>query len=123
MQAVLSVAVVMVLMTSFALVLRWGNLILSGFMVFVGVIFVTNSLDSLTRLYTDNLGLTVEKFGRFKYVAMHWGLLCSLILFYQFTPLQIEWIGLVVIGLYALIAILFLRRRVLLAEILSTAEG
>ena len=123
MQAVLSVAVVVVLMTSFALVLRWGNLILSGFMVFVGVILVTNSLDSLTRLYTDNLGLTVENFGRFKYVAMHWGLLCSLILFYQFTPLQIEWIGLVVIGLYALIAILFLRRRILLAEILSTAEG
>lgn len=73
MQAVLSVAVVLVLMTSCALVWRWG-------------------------------------------------LLYSLILLYQFTPLEIEWIGLVVIGLYAVIAILFFRRRVLLAEILSTAD-
>lgn len=73
MQAVLSVAVVLVLMTSCALVWRWG-------------------------------------------------LLYSLILLYQFTPLEIEWIGLVVIGLYAVIAILFFRRRVLLAEILSPAD-
>jgi choline-glycine betaine transporter len=96
--------------------------LLNGFMVFVGVIFVINSLDSLTRLYTDNLGLTVEKFGRFKYVSMHWGLLYSLILFYQFSPLEIEWIGLVVIGLYAVIAILFFRRRAVLAEILGSAD-
>ena len=96
--------------------------LLNGFMVFAGVIFVINSLDSLTRLYTDNLGLTVEKFGRFKYVSMHWGLLYSLILFYQFTPLEIEWIGLVVIGLYAVIAILFFRRRAVLAEILGSAD-
>ena len=73
MQAVLSVAVVLVLMTSCTLVWRWG-------------------------------------------------LLYSLILLYQFTPLEIECIGLVVIGLYAVIAILFFRRRVLLAEILSTAD-
>ena len=96
--------------------------ILNGFMVFVGVIFVINSLDSLTRLYTDNLQLTVDKFGRSKYVLMHWALLYSLILFYQFTPLEIEWIGLVVIGLYVAIAVLLFLRRAVLTEHFGTAD-
>jgi hypothetical protein len=34
----------------------------------------------------------------------------ALVLAFQFTPLQIEWIGLVVIGLYAAIYGLLLRR-------------
>ncbi|NKB32693.1 MAG: BCCT family transporter [Pseudomonadales bacterium] len=90
--------------------------LMNGFMVLVGIIFVVNSLDSLTRLYTVNLNLTVDRFGRLKYIAMHWLLLYSLILFYQFTPLQIEWIGLVVICLYAAIAVLIIVRRQRLAE-------
>ena len=89
---------------------------LAWFMVLVGVIFVTNSLDSLTRLYTDNLQLTVDRLGRLKYIGIHWLLLYSLILFYQFTPLQIEWIGLVVIGLYAVVAVLVILRRKLLVD-------
>ena len=89
---------------------------LTWFMVLVGVIFVTNSLDSLTRLYTDNLQLTVDRLGRLKYIGIHWLLLYSLILFYQFTPLQIEWIGLVVIGLYAVVALLVILRRKLLVD-------
>jgi glycine betaine transporter len=73
-----------------------------------------NSLDSLTRLYADNLQLTVNRLGKLKYIGAHWLLLYSLILFYQFTPLQIEWIGLVVIGLYTAITVLiFLRRQML----------
>ena len=47
---------------------------------------------------------------------MHWLLLFSLILFYQFTPLQIEWIGLVVIGLYLAIAVLIILRRQMLVD-------
>ena len=89
---------------------------LTWFMVLVGVIFVTNSLDSLTRLYTDNLQLTVDRLGRLKYIGIHWLLLYSLILFYQFTPLQIEWIGLVVIGLYAVVAVFVILRRKLLVD-------
>jgi len=85
--------------------------LLNGFMVLVGIIFVTNSLDSLTRLYTENLDLTVDRLGRSKYIIMHWLVLYALILFYQFTPLQIEWIGLIVIGLYAAIAVLIILRR------------
>lgn len=89
---------------------------MNGFMVLVGVIFVVNSLDSLTRLYTENLQLTVDRLGRARYIAAHWLLLYSLILLYQFTPLQIEWIGLVVIGLYAIIAVLVIRRRQMLGD-------
>lgn len=85
-------------------------------MVIVGVIFVVNSLDSLTRLYSENLGLTVGRLGGFGYVAAHWALLFGLILLYQFTPLKIEWIGLIVIGIYCAIYVLtFMRRDALLS--------
>ena len=86
-------------------------------MVIVGIIFVVNSLDSLTRLYSENLGLTVKRLGGPGYVAAHWTLLFGLILLYQFTPLKIEWIGLVVIGIYcAIYALTFIRRKALWAE-------
>ena len=67
-------------------------------MVVVGVIFVVNSLDSLIRLYSENLNLTVARLTGPGYVAAHWALIFGLILLYQFTPLKIEWIGLVVIA-------------------------
>ncbi len=85
--------------------------VLNTSMVVVGVVFVINSLDSLTRLYTDNLGLTVERLGVLKYIAVHWILLYSLILMYQFTPLKIEWVGLLVIGIYACVYFLIFSRR------------
>ena len=93
----------------------------NGFMILVGVVFVTNSLDSLTRLYSENLQLTVERLGKLKYIAMHWCLLYGLILLYQFTPLQIEWVGLVVIGLYVAISILIFLRRKSLISLISTS--
>jgi choline-glycine betaine transporter len=80
-------------------------------MVCVGVVFVINSLDSLTRLYSDNLGLTVKRLGGPVYVLFHWILLFSLILAYQKTPFKIEWVGLVVIGIYTTIYILLVGRR------------
>ena len=89
---------------------------MNGFMLVVGVIFVVNSLDSLTRLYTDNLQLTVERLGKLNYICAHWLLLYSLILLYQFTPLEIEWIGLLVIGLYAVITVLIILRRKTMVE-------
>ena len=94
-----------------ALVLTGG---LRACMVIVGVVFVVNSLDSLIRLYSENLNLTVTRLGGPRYVATHWGLLFGLILLYQFTPLKIEWIGLVVIGIYACVYGLIFRRRDLL---------
>ncbi len=80
-------------------------------MIVVGVIFVVNSLDSLTRLYTQNLNLTVERFGVWWYIGGNWLVLYGLVLLYQFTPLEIEWVGLVVIGIYAAIYALVFRRR------------
>ncbi|MCC7031503.1 MAG: BCCT family transporter [Acidobacteria bacterium] len=84
--------------------------ILAVAMVVVGIVFVVNSLDSLIRLYSDNLGLTARRLGTPAYVAAHWVLMFALVLAFQFTPLQIEWIGLVVIALYAAIYALLLRR-------------
>jgi glycine betaine transporter len=80
-------------------------------MVVVGVIFVINSLDSLIRLYTRNIGVSVERLGTLPYVLWNWLALCGLVLLYQFTPLQIEWIGLIVVGLYAAIYALVFQRR------------
>lgn len=93
-------------------------------MVVVGVIFVINSLDSLTRLYSENLGLTVRRFGGPIYVVSHWALLFGLILLYQFTPLKIEWIGLVVIALYACIyTVLIARRGEIWAALRTKTDG
>lgn len=80
-------------------------------MIVVGVIFVANSLDSLIRLYTQNLNLTVDRLGLAKYVGGNWLALYGLVLLYQFTPLEIEWVGLVVIGIYAAVYALVVRRR------------
>lgn len=93
-------------------------------MVIVGVIFVVNSLDSLTRLYSENLGMTVTRLGGPGYVAAHWALLFGLILLYQFTPLKIDWIGLVVIGIYcAIYALTFVRREALSGGLNAKAKS
>ena len=92
-------------------------------MIVVGVLFVINSLDSLTRLYSQNLGLTVETLGRPRYVVTHAGLLGSLVVLYQFTPLKIEWIGMIVIGLYvAIYGLIFTRRNDLMGDAPATAK-
>jgi choline-glycine betaine transporter len=80
-------------------------------MIVVGVVFVVNSLDSLIRLYSRNLNLTVDRLGVVKYVAGHWTVMFGLVLLYQFTPLRIEWVGLVVIAIYAAVYYMVFRRR------------
>ena len=98
--------------------------VLAAAMVGVGVVFVVNSLDSLIRLYSDNLSLTTRRLGTPAYIAGHWVLMCSLVLAFQFTPLRIEWIGLVVIGLYAAIyALLVQRRRTLLSALVPAPHA
>ena len=93
--------------------------ILRTAMVALGTIFVINSLDSLIRLYTDNLSMTVNQLGRRKYILGNWLLMGILVLLYQLTPLKIEWVGLLVIGLYGVIYTLLFRRRELLGKIFS----
>ena len=85
-------------------------------MVVVGVIFVINSLDSLVRLYTRNLGLSVGRLGMPVYVSCNWLLLALLVLLYRFTPLKIEWFGLMVVGIYAAVYWQVFRRRAVLQE-------
>jgi choline-glycine betaine transporter len=92
-------------------------------MVAVGIIFVVNSLDSLIRLYTVNLDLTAERLGRRNYVLANWSAMIALVLLYQFTPLKIEWIGLLVIGLYALIYALLFQRRAHFARARAREPG
>ena len=69
-------------------------------MVIVGITFVINSLDSLIRLYTDNLGTTVKRLGKVKYIGMNIVALSALTLMFKLDFLQIQWVGALVIGLF-----------------------
>jgi glycine betaine transporter len=85
--------------------------LLSWSMIAVGILFVINSLDSLIRLYTQNINLTVARLGTVRYIGLHWTLLFGLVLLYQFTPFKIEWVGLVVIAIYLAIFYRVWRKR------------
>ena len=76
--------------------------LVNGAMVFVGITFVINSLDSLIRLYTDNLNLTVARFGRGRYMLGNFIALSVLTLAFQLEFLEIQWVGALVIALYFL---------------------
>ncbi|WP_072791720.1 BCCT family transporter [Cognatishimia maritima] len=69
-------------------------------MIIVGITFVVNSLDSLIRLYSDNLSITVKRFGRPTYIAINVAALFGLTLAFQSQWLQIQWVGAIVVGIY-----------------------
>ncbi|WP_062268476.1 choline transporter [Endozoicomonas arenosclerae] len=71
-------------------------------MAAVGILFVVNSLDSLIRLYSDNLNLTVQRFGKAKYIVGNLAAMSLLTLLFQFDFLKIQWIGALVIVLFFL---------------------
>ncbi|MEM9404744.1 MAG: BCCT family transporter [Acidobacteriota bacterium] len=79
--------------------------------VAVGILFVINSVDSLVRLYSENTGLTVARLGKGQYVACHLLLMGALVALYRLTPLKIEWVGLVVIGVFAATLVFVVKRR------------
>lgn len=89
-------------------------------MTIVGITFVINSFDSLIRLYTDNLSLTVERFGKAVYVGGNTIALFVLTLLFQSQWLQIQWVGTVVIGMYVacLLYVLLVKR-----DTLSGVDG
>ena len=68
-------------------------------MVIVGITFVINSLDSLVRLYTDNLNLTVKRFGKVPYIIGNVVALSALTLLFKLDFLQIQWVGALAITL------------------------
>ncbi|MFK7859583.1 MAG: hypothetical protein AB8B64_12215 [Granulosicoccus sp.] len=74
--------------------------ILNVAMVIVGITFVVNSLDSLIRLYSDNLSITTERFGKMPYIMGNVAVLFGLTLLFKSQWLQIQWIGAIVVGIY-----------------------
>ncbi len=87
-------------------------------MVVVGVIYVINSLDSLTRLYTDNLNWTTKRFGTRKYIIINTSIMMGLVVLYRYFPdlMQIQYVGVTVIFLYVSALIHMLLKRHLLLE-------
>ncbi len=79
-------------------------------MIFVGIVFVVNSLDSLIRLYSANLGWSREELGSATYYPLHFVLQFLLVIAYVYTPFQIQWVGLVVVGIYAAAYLLMAQR-------------
>jgi glycine betaine transporter len=69
-------------------------------MISVGVLMVINSLDSLIRLYTDNLGLSAKRLGPRNYFLGNLLALSALTLLFRLDFLQIQWVGALVIALY-----------------------
>jgi len=93
-------------------------------MVVVGITFVVNSLDSLIRLYTDNLNLTTQKLGKPAYIIGNLLVLCALTLLFKLDFLQIQWVGALVIGLYfACFIYILTQKRAEVAAIDSSPEG
>ena len=87
-------------------------------MITVGILFVINSVDSLIRLYSANLGLTFKNLGSAKYFLVHCLLMIGLVILFKFTPLEIKWIGLIVIGLFVvIIGFLLTKYRKIVSEI------
>jgi choline-glycine betaine transporter len=84
---------------------------LNSLMVAVGILFVVNSLDSLIRLYTDNLNLTVSRIGKIPYFIGNLLTLSGLTLLFTLDFLHIQWVGAIVIGLLfsCLVFIIFTR--------------
>ncbi|MCK5887520.1 MAG: BCCT family transporter [Alcanivorax sp.] len=69
-------------------------------MISVGVLMVINSLDSLIRLYTDNLNLTAQRLGRVNYVLFNLVAMVGLTMLFKLDFLRIQWVGALVIALY-----------------------
>lgn len=93
-------------------------------MVLVGMLFMMNSLDSLIRLYTDNLGLTVHRLGRVRHMAMNVALLFALAVLFQVEWVRIQWLGSVSVGLHlACVGYLLVVHRARIAAITASPAG
>ena len=92
-------------------------------MISVGVLMVINSLDSLIRLYTDNLNLTAQRLGRVNYVIFNLVAMTGLTMLFQLDFLRIQWVGALVIALYfSCFAYILLKKRKEVAAIKASPE-
>ena len=97
--------------------------ILNIAMVIVGVTFVINSLDSLIRLYSDNLTLTPARLGKISYVVGNVVVLFGLTLAFQSQWLKIQWIGAIVVAIYlACVTYIIFTKRAEVAAIKASPE-
>ncbi|MEH6552444.1 MAG: BCCT family transporter [Pseudomonadales bacterium] len=97
--------------------------LMSLLMVAVGIVFVVNSLDSLIRLYTDNLSLTLEGLGYRTYFFGNVASLAVLTLLFQLEFLKIEWVGAIVIAIFfSCLAHIFVKRRKQVLAIVGSPE-
>jgi len=92
-------------------------------MISVGVLMVINSLDSLIRLYTDNLNLTAQRLGRVNYVIFNLVAMTGLTMLFQLDFLRIQWVGALVIALYfSCFGYILLKKRKEVAAIKASPE-
>ncbi|QEW07106.1 BCCT family transporter [Nitrincola iocasae] len=92
-------------------------------MISVGILMVVNSLDSLIRLYTENLNLTAHHIGKTRYFLGNFAAMCALTILFQLDFLKIQWVGALVIAIYfgCFAYILFYKRKEVL-EIEASPE-
>lgn len=95
---------------------------LNWMMISVGIVFVVNSLDSLIRLYSSNLKLDIKRLGQPVYYVTHFSLQFLLVLAYFFTPFKIEWVGLIVIGIYVVVYVSVIRKHSIVREAIAAAK-
>jgi len=96
---------------------------LNTLMVAVGILFVVNSLDSLIRLYTDNLNLSVSRLGKAPYFVGNLLALSGLTLLFTLDFLQIQWVGTIVIGLlFSCLLFILVTRSQLVKNISSSPD-
>jgi len=92
-------------------------------MISVGVLMVVNSLDSLIRLYTDNLNLTAKRLGQVNYVIFNLVAMIGLTMLFQLDFLRIQWVGALVIALYfSCFVFILMKKRKEVAAITSSPE-
>lgn len=92
-------------------------------MAFVGIVFVINSLDSLVRLYTDNLNLTVKRLGKTNYLMFNIVALFLLTLLFKLNFLQIQWVGSTVIAIFFVcFSFILLKKRRAVSSITSSPD-
>jgi hypothetical protein len=98
-------------------ILSLVGVVLTAIIALSSTTFVANAMAGIMLHATKPFrpgDLTAEVLGTGRYIAVNWVILFALVLAFQFTPFKIEWVGLVVIGIYtAIYSLVFLRRAAL----------
>jgi hypothetical protein len=69
---------------------------------FIGALFVINSMDSMIKLYSVELGYIPDKLDHKCYLAIQFGLLTLITIMYDIQMLNIEIVGSIILLLWTL---------------------